>query len=99
MSIDLIPGDVLKDTAAAWERARERAKLKHEYLAALMRKSSQQLSNQVAGRGHLSTYSLVALKVQADGLNFAQLFWDEVGSLLGIENRDPMAREVARCRE
>ena len=66
------------------EEARRRAGLKHESLARLMGISSQQLSQQLAGRGHVSLKRLIlAACGDADGKQFLHelflLIKDEMG--------------------
>jgi hypothetical protein len=58
------------DLSVAWRSARERARVKQEYLASLMELTPSQLTDCVAGRGHLSFQKLLLLLRHDDGRIF-----------------------------
>ena len=74
------------DLEGAVVRARERAGLKHEALAALMGISASQLSQQIGRRGgYLSLPRLLSVATDDDGRAFLRYLWADVGAFLGLD--------------
>lgn len=84
------------DLEGAVTMARRDAGLKHQNLAALMGISSQQLSQQLAQRGHLSLYRLLLAARHEDGRAFWRAFLPLLTEHLGIEHADSIAAQLAR---
>lgn len=79
------------DLAGAIDRARRAVGLKHETLAHLMGIASHQLSDQLAGRGHVSLRRLIQVARDADGRQFWIAFLAELAALTETETDDPVA--------
>ena len=84
------------DLATHVVRARERAGLKHDALATLMGISSQQLSQQLAARGHLSLQRLIfAACRDADGKRFLRELFLLIRDEMGWEDFDQIAARLS----
>lgn len=83
------------DLAAYVVTARQRAGLKHEALAALMGINSQQLSQQLAGHGHLSFRRLLFVSRDPDGKRFLRELFLLIKEEMGWEDFDLIAARVS----
>jgi hypothetical protein len=87
------------DLAPAIERCAKRAGLKHEALAALQGYSSQQWSNKLAGREHVSMPKLLSVASDPDGRRFLQYLWIDIAEYLDIEDYDALALQLRHFSE
>lgn len=69
-----------------WNDALDDARVKHATIARLMGISSQQLSQQVAGQGHLSFFRLLCVATDDDGRRFFQALMERLGPRVGLED-------------
>ena len=82
------------DLEAEFAAAYRRAGVKHEAVAALMGISSQQLSQQLAKRGHLSLRRVLLLATDGDGRRVLQAFWPRVADHIGLETHGTVAQRL-----
>lgn len=87
------------DLAKAFVEAREEAKVKHEVCATLMGISSQQLSQQLAGRRHLSANRLFRLAFDADGLRVLVGLQRRINDYLGLHESGTVAQQLKTFME
>ena len=83
------------DLAAYVVEARRRAGLKHDSLATLMGISSQQLSQQLAERGHLSFRRLLFVSRDPDGKRFLRELFLLIKEEMGWEDFDQIAARLS----
>lgn len=69
-----------------WDAALLDAKVSHKTIAALMKLSSQQLSQQVAQQHHLSLFRLILLATDDDGRRFLEAFFARLHPHLGLDD-------------
>lgn len=82
------------DLEAEFSAAYRRAGVKHDVCAALMGISSQQLSQQLAKRGHLSLRRVLLLATDRDGKRVLQEFWPRVADAIGLEESGSVAQQL-----
>ena len=75
--------------------ARRRAGLKHDSLATLMGISSQQLSQQLAERGHVSFRRLLFVSRDPDGKRFLRELFLLIKDEMGFEDFDQIAARLS----
>ncbi len=73
------------DFARAWGRARDRAGISQDALAAFMGIRTSQLADQLAGRGHLSMQRVFLIAKDSDGVRFLRFLFTEIAQQLGVD--------------
>lgn len=82
------------DLEAEFQAAYRRAQVKHEVVARLMGISSQQLSQQLARKGHLSFRRILLLATDADGKAVLRELWPRVSDAIGLESSGTVAQQL-----
>lgn len=82
--------------ATVFATARGRVGMKHDHLAALMGISGPQLSQQLAGEGHVSLRRLLRIVHDDDGRAFLHALWSDLGDSIGVGDADPVMASLGQ---
>jgi DNA-binding transcriptional regulator YdaS (Cro superfamily) len=87
------------DLASTFATARARVGMKHESLARLMGIPAPQLSQQLAGDGHVSLRRLLGVAIDPDGRTFLQELWPLLSEQVGFDGADPAMAALGHALE